>query len=38
MTAFGNYWRAAIIVSTISLVGIVSAPFFPATRSRPLPE
>jgi MFS family permease len=28
ITAFGNYGRAAIIVSTIYLVGIVAAPFF----------
>jgi hypothetical protein len=34
MTAFGNDGRAAIIVSTISPVGIVAAPFFPETRGR----
>jgi MFS family permease len=38
ITAFGNYGRAAIIVSTIYLVGIVAAPFFPETRGRPLPD
>jgi hypothetical protein len=32
-----NYGRAAIFVSTIYLVGIVAAPFFPETRGRPLP-
>jgi len=36
ITAFGNYGRAAIIVSTIYLVGIVAAPFFPETRGQPL--
>jgi hypothetical protein len=38
ITAFGSYGRAAIIVSTIYLVGIVAAPFFPETRGRRLPE
>jgi hypothetical protein len=38
ITTFGNYGRAAIIVSTIYLVGIVAAPFFPETRCHPLPE
>jgi MFS family permease len=38
IAAFGNYGRAAIIVSTIYLVGIVAAPFFPETRGRPLPD
>src|SRR5262245_24385356 len=38
ITAFGNNGRAAIIVSTIYLVGIVAAPFFPETRGRPLPD
>ena len=38
ITAFGNYGRAAIIVSTIYLVGVVAAPFFPETRGRPLPD
>ena len=38
ITAFGSYGRAAVIVSTIYLVGIVAAPFFPETRGRALPE
>ena len=38
VTAFGDYGRAAVMVGTIYLVGIVGAPFFPETRGRPLPE
>ena len=38
ITHFGNYSEAALIVSTIYLVGIASAPFFPETLGRPLPE
>jgi MFS family permease len=38
ITMFGDYGRAAVIVSSIYLVGIVAAPFFPETRGRPLPE
>jgi hypothetical protein len=38
ITHFGNYSEAALIVSTIYLVGIVAAPFFPETLGKPLPE
>jgi MFS family permease len=38
ITMFGDYGRAAVIVSTIYLVGILAAPFFPETRGKPLPE
>ena len=38
ITLFGDYGRAAVIVSTIHLVGILAAPFFPETRGKPLPE
>lgn len=38
ITHFGSYSEAALIVSTIYLVGIASAPFFPETLGRPLPE
>ncbi len=38
ITAFGDYGRAAVIVSTIYLLGICAAPFFPETRGKPLPE
>jgi MFS family permease len=38
ITYFGNYGRAAVIVGLIYIVGIVTAPFFPETRGKPLPE
>jgi MFS family permease len=38
ITHLGNYSTAALIVSTIYLVGIAAAPFFPETLGRPLPE
>jgi MFS family permease len=38
ITYLGDYGRAAVIVSTIYLLGIVSAPFFPETRGKPLPQ
>lgn len=38
ITWFGGYGRAAVIVSTIYLLGICAAPFFPETRGKPLPE
>ncbi len=38
ITYFGDYGRAAVILSTIYLLGIVAAPFFPETRNKPLPE
>lgn len=38
ITYFGNYGRAAVIVSMIYIVGTVAAIFFPETRGQPLPE
>jgi MFS family permease len=38
ITSFGDYGRAAVMVSLIYLLGIAAAPFFPETRGRPLPE
>lgn len=38
ITHFGNYGKAAVIVSLIYILGIVAAPFFPETRGKPLPE
>ena len=38
ITHFGNYSEAALIVSTIYILGIAAAPFFPETLGRPLPE
>jgi MFS family permease len=38
ITYFGDYGRAAVIVSTIYVLGIAAAPFFPETRNQPLPE
>ena len=35
---FGGYGNAAMIVSTIYLVGLVAGPFLPETRGKPLPE
>jgi len=34
---FGGYGRAAMVLATIYVVGIVCAPFLPETRGRPLP-
>jgi hypothetical protein len=38
ITSFGDYGRAAVMVSLIYLLGIAAAPFFPETRGKPLPE
>jgi MFS family permease len=38
ITYFGDYGRAAVIVSTIYVLGIAAAPFFPETRNKPLPQ
>ena len=38
ITYFGGYGKAAVIVSTVYLLGICAAPFFPETRGKPLPE
>ncbi len=38
IAAFGEYGRPALMVSSIYLVGIAAAPFFPETRGKPLPE
>ena len=38
ITYFGGYSKAALIVSTIYLLGICAAPFFPETVGKPLPE
>jgi MFS family permease len=38
ITYFGDYGRAAMLVSLIYLVGIVAAPFFPETLGKPLPD
>jgi MFS family permease len=38
ITHFGGYGKAAVIVSSIYILGFVAAPFFPETRGKPLPE
>ncbi len=38
ITYFGGYGKAAVILSTVYLLGICAAPFFPETRGKPLPE
>lgn len=38
ITYFGDYGRAAVLVSLIYALGIVAALFFPETRGKPLPE
>lgn len=38
ITYFGDYGRAAVLVSSIYILGIAAVPFFPETRGRPLPE
>ena len=38
ITYFGGYGKAAVLLSTVYLVGICAAPFFPETRGKPLPE
>lgn len=38
ITYFGDYGKAAVIVSMIYVLGIVAAPFFPETRGKPLPQ
>ena len=38
ITYFGDYGRAAVIVSLVYLLGIIAAPFFPETRGKPLPD
>lgn len=38
ITRFGGYGKAAVIVSTIYLLGICAAPFFPETKGKPLPD
>ena len=38
ITYFGGYGKAALILSTIYLVGICAVPFFPETLGKPLPE
>jgi len=35
---FGGYGNAAMIVSTIYLLGLAAGPFLPETRGKPLPE
>jgi MFS family permease len=35
---FGGYGNAAVIVSTIYLLGLAAGPFLPETRGKPLPE
>jgi MFS family permease len=35
---FGGYGHAAVIVSTIYLLGLAAGPFLPETRGKPLPE
>jgi MFS family permease len=38
ITYFGDYGRPAVLVSSIYVLGIAAAQFFPETRGRPLPE
>jgi MFS family permease len=38
ITYFGGYGKAALILSTIYLLGICAVPFFPETRGQPLSE
>jgi MFS family permease len=38
ITYFGDYGRAAVLVSLVYLLGIMAAPFFPETRGKPLPD
>ena len=38
IAAFGEYGRPALLVSSIYVVGIAAAPFFPETRGKPLPD
>jgi len=38
IAAFGDYGRAAVIVSLVYLLGIAAAPFFPETVGKPLPD
>lgn len=38
ITYFGGYGKAALILSTIYLLGICAVPFFPETLGKPLPE
>jgi MFS family permease len=38
ITYFGGYGKAAVILSTVYLLGICAAPFFPETGGKPLPE
>jgi hypothetical protein len=35
---FGGYGNAAMIVSTIYILGLAAGPFLPETRGKPLPE
>jgi MFS family permease len=35
---FGGYSNAAMIMATIYVLGLVSAPFLPETRGKPLPD
>jgi len=38
ITWLADFGGSAVIVSLIYILGIVSAPFFPETRGKPLPE
>ena len=38
ITRFGDYGTAAVMLSTIYVLGIGAAPFFPETRGKPLPD
>src|SRR5262245_2469220 len=38
ITYFGDYGKAAVIVSMIYGLGIIAAPFFPETRGKPMPQ
>ena len=37
ITAFGGFGKAAMVLSSIYILGIAVAPFLPETRGRPLP-
>ena len=38
ITSFGGYSNAAMIVATIYVLGLITTPFLPETRGKPLPE
>jgi MFS family permease len=35
---FGGFSRAAVVIATVYILGLVAAPFLPETRGKPLPE